>query len=145
MRKILYPWLVIIALLHVILGLAVIYLAKSDIINPYLSELSLAFDLTIDSQSETLIRTILQLFGPTIASWGILFFIGLNQYRNNGQPITKLLLIIALLTWFLLDTTISAYFNIYSHVYLNTVAFVVIVIPLIFLRPNRPKSNYSSW
>ena len=64
------------ALIHVVLGLGIIVIAQTTLINDYLSHLSQSFNTEIKGQNEVMLRMFLQLFGPTIASWGFLFYLG---------------------------------------------------------------------
>ncbi|MBB2495111.1 TIGR01777 family protein [Pseudomonas sp. UL070] len=78
-----------------------------------------------------------RLFGPTVASWGLLFSVLVYLYREQGHRVIKPTLFAALLLWCVLDSGISASFGIYAHAYLNAAAALSIAIPLLFLKPIR--------
>ena len=145
MRSLLFPWLLFMSGLHVVLGIALIYIAHTDYMLPYLNSLAESFAFTFTPASEKLYRVIFQLFGPTIASWGLLFSMGLIYYRNQGHGLSKFTLIFALLIWFVLDSSISAYFSIEQHIYLNSLIFVLMFIPLLLLKPKRHNAFNGGW
>ena len=97
-----YYWLKFMALIHVVLGLGIIVIAQTSFIDDYLSHLSDNFNTAINGQNEVMLRMFLQLFGPTIASWGLLFYLGLQYYYQHAKFGSKLALLSALLLWFTL-------------------------------------------
>ncbi len=74
---------------------------------------------------------LLSVFGPTIASWGVLFTAVVNQYFKSPTQSTWNVLLVSVLIWVVLDTALCGYYNIYLGVGLN-LAVAVIVIYLLF-------------
>ena len=67
----------------------------------------------------------------------LLFSLLLVLYRQHGHWQIKPAIFAALLLWCLLDSSISAYFDLWLHAYLNSAAALAIALPLWALRPLR--------
>ncbi|MGY8810556.1 MAG: hypothetical protein ACKVK5_05935 [Pseudomonadales bacterium] len=135
MQKFLYYWLMLVGLGHFLLGLVFIVVAKTSLMTPYVAGLYAAFDVGFETNVDQLMRSMLQLFGPTVASWGLLFCMAVYHYVAQGTAAIKLALITAVLVWFCLDTGVSAASGMYSHLWINTPVVVLILLPLWFLQP----------
>ena len=133
-QKIIYRWLLFVGLGHVLLGILFILIAQSSLINFYLEHLQQAFSTDLSAQEESLVRTLLQLFGPTVASWGLLFCIATYSFVQQGKLAIKWALMLAVLIWFVLDSGLSLYMSLYYHLIINLVAAASIVIPLLLLK-----------
>jgi hypothetical protein len=138
MQNLLYRWLLLVGLGHVALGIVLAFAAHLPITQPYFDHLYASVASTAPSaEFHTLLRTMVGLFGPTVASWGLLFCVLVQLYRQNGHRQIKPALFAALLLWCLLDSGISAYFGLWLHVYLNSAAALSIAVPLLLLQPVR--------
>ena len=67
----------------------------------------------------------------------LLFSLLLVLYRQHGHWQIKPAIFAALLLWCVLDSSISAYFDLWLHTYLNSAAALAIALPLWALRPLR--------
>nr|WP_298142204.1 hypothetical protein [uncultured Pseudomonas sp.] len=138
MQRLLYRWLVLVGVGHVALGLLLAFTAHAGFLQPY-------FDYLLASVSterptaefQTLLKSMVQLFGPTVASWGLLFTLLIVLYRQHGHASIKYALYAALLIWCVLDSLISASHGMLIHVYLNVSTALAIALPLFFLAPER--------
>jgi uncharacterized protein len=138
MQRLLYRWLLLVGAGHVALGLLLAFTAHAGVLQPY-------FDYLLASVStqrpaaefQTLLKSMVQLFGPTVASWGALFTLLVLLYRRHGHGWIKYGLYAALLIWCVLDSLISAGHGMLIHVYLNTGTALAIALPLFFLQPQR--------
>jgi hypothetical protein len=138
MQKYLYLWLQAIGAGHIVLGVALALGAQTTLLEPYFANLLSQFALTDnDGLVLRLAQTLIQLFGPTVASWGVLFCTLLYLYRRHGDAVIKLAIFAALLLWLPLDCLISARQGLYLHVYLNLTVGLLIALPLAFLKPQR--------
>ena len=136
MQNLLYRWLLLVGLGHVALGIVLAFSAHLPITQPYFAYLYASVAATPPpDEFQTLLRTMVGLFGPTVASWGLLFSVLVFLYREHGHRQIKPAIFAALLVWCLLDSTISLYFGLLWHAYLNTAAVLSIAIPLVFLQP----------
>tara|TARA_R110000764_G_scaffold121256_1_gene208967 strand:+ start:592 stop:1029 length:438 start_codon:yes stop_codon:yes gene_type:complete len=135
MQKILYYWLMLVGLGHFVLGLVFILVAKTGLMTPYVAGLYAAFDVGFDTEVDQLTRSMLQLFGPTVASWGLLFCMAVYHYVVSGTAVFKLALMTAVLVWFCLDSGVSAVNGMYSHLWINTPVAILILLPLWLLQP----------
>ncbi|WP_082805180.1 TIGR01777 family oxidoreductase [Pseudomonas sp. BMS12] len=136
MQRFLYRWLLLVGLGHVALGIALAFSAHLSLTQPYFDYLYASVSSSpASAEHQTLLRTMVGLFGPTVASWGLLFCGLIYLYRQHGSPVIKPLIFAALLVWCVLDSSISLYFGLHLHAYLNASAALSIAIPLFFLRP----------
>ncbi len=143
-----YAWLFLVAWLHIIGGIALCLDWPEQLWQTYYQELYKVFNLTQGNNSnvDLIIEMLTRLFGPTIASWGVILFALLtfsfkyssskttaeNYQRNKNLAIN--FIIAATLIWFILDTTISLQFSMYLHLGINLIAAFSILIPLFYLK-----------
>jgi len=136
MQDLLYRWLLAVGLGHVALGVALAFAAHLPITQVYFDYLYAGVSATPpDAGYQRLLRTMVGLFGPTVASWGLLFSLLVVLYRRHGHRQIKPAIFAALLLWCVLDSAISAHFGLLLHLYLNTAAALAIALPLLALRP----------
>ncbi|MDG1581423.1 hypothetical protein [Pseudomonas sp. GOM6] len=138
MQTLLYRWLLAIALGHVALGIVLAFAVHTSLTQSYFDYLyaSVAHSPP-PAEFQGLLRTMVGLLGPTVASWGLLFCALLMLYRQHGHRLIKPALFAALLVWCALDSGISAYFGLSWHVYLNLSAALSLALPLLLLKPIR--------
>ena len=136
MQKYLYYWLLLVGVGHIILGMVFIVIAKTSLITPYINSLYQVFDVSFNSANDQLLRTVLQLLGPTVVSWAALFCLAIHYYVKHGTTAIKQLIIIALLLWFAFDTGISMLNGINSHIVINSFVMLMILPPLLLLKPD---------
>lgn len=134
-------WLELIAIVHILGGLALSFDWPSWIWIDYRNELFLVFNInqTVSVEANSIVLMLTQLFGPTVASWGILMFYLVRQLTRKGQIASVQIssadiLILATLLWFVLDSAISLKFGMMLHITINAVAVSSILLPLIYLR-----------
>jgi hypothetical protein len=145
MQTYLYRWLLLVGVGHVALGLLLAFTAHAGFLQPY-------FDYLLASVStqrpapefQTLLKSMVQLFGPTVASWGALFTLLIVLYRQHGHSWIKYGLYVALLIWCVVDSLISARHGLLIHVYLNVSTALLIALPLFFLAPKHRVESASA-
>ncbi|AOE50578.1 hypothetical protein [Kangiella sediminilitoris] len=128
-------WLKGIAITHIIGGMLLPIMVFTPIAAPYFNQLLEAFpqgDLTS-------MKFLIGVFGPTVASWGLLFYYGVGKAFQSKTPKDWWFLVFAILAWVLLDTVYSLFFNVISHLYINGAIALLLITPLIF-----QKSKFSA-
>lgn len=136
MHNLLYRWLLLVGLGHVALGIALAFAAHLPLTQAYFDYLYASVAATPPStEYQDLLRTMVGLFGPTVASWGLLFCALVVLYRQHGHRQIKPALFAALLIWCVLDSGVSAYFGLTLHIYLNLTTALSIALPLWLLQP----------
>ncbi|MGE8362265.1 TIGR01777 family oxidoreductase [Pseudomonas sp.] len=142
MNRWLYRWLLAVGIGHIVLGVVLAFAAHFSITDDYFQQLY-ASTGSADLPSaayDSLLRTMVGLFGPTVASWGVLLCVLVSLYYRHGHAVIKPALFVALLVWCVLDSSISLYFGLTMHAYLNSAAALSIAIPLLLLKPSsRPE------
>lgn len=136
MQEKLIAWLKLVALGHILLGLAVPLLAFSSGFDFYAEQIQRAFwpNTGMPEQVLDYARWMVALFGPTVASWGVLmwYIVRAGAQSSAAWPWNALLL--SLLAWAPLDIGISLLHGFASHVLLNLLAIAAIALPCLILR-----------
>ena len=139
MQRLIYLWLLGVGAGHIALGVALALGGHAALLAPYFDTLLSQFGLAADNApARHMAQSLIQLFGPTVASWGLLCCTLVYLYRRHGEGLIKLALFAALLLWLPLDCLISARNGLYLHVYLNLAVGLLIAVPLALLKP-RPQ------
>ncbi len=123
----------IIALAHIALGIFLPFFAQIDSVEKLLvSEVFSGIALSSEAHSQA--AYVISLFGPTVASWGILLFILIQNYSQTPTHRTWLGLVAAILVWYIGDTSYSLLNNVSAAFFLNTFVVLCLLFPLWKLR-----------
>ena len=86
MQNLLYRWLLAVGFGHVVLGVVLAFAVHLPITQPYFDYLHASVAALPPSvEFQGLLRTLVGLFGPTVASWGVLFCVLVMLYRRHGH------------------------------------------------------------
>lgn len=129
-------WLQILAMIHIIGGLLLPIMVYTPLATPYFEHLQAVFP---DSNPESL-KFLIGVFGPTVASWGLLFFYAIGKAFESQTRKDWWLLVSAVLIWAVLDTAFSIANNVFAHLYLNGVVLVLFLVPLLLSRKHFNKN-----
>lgn len=124
-----------IAFIHILVGVALPLYAYSDLFYAYSNLIRDAFWHTQTQPTEALDfeRWIIALFGPTVASWGVLLFtITFYSKRiSSFKPWSGILGATAI--WGILDIGISMSKGFYVHLAIDLLAILAIALPAFYL------------
>lgn len=138
-RKNLETWLFVVALAHILIGLSLPFIAFSSGFDFYAEKIRETFwsDALIPPEADAFQRWIVALFGPTIASWGVLmaYLVRAGMHTNESWPWNALLL--SLLLWAPADIAISLMYDFWLHVIVDLFAVFIIAVPALALRAQR--------
>jgi hypothetical protein len=123
-------WLQTLAIIHIIGGLLLPLMVYTPLAAPYFAHLQNAFP---DSNPESL-KFLIGVFGPTIASWGLLFFYAIGKAFESRTRQDWWLLVSATLVWAVLDTAFSFANHVAAHLYLNGSVLALFLIPLLLTK-----------
>ncbi len=126
-------WLMAVALGHVAGGILLYANTPENLVDAYLHALFQSLQSVDTDPVPT--RLLLQLFGATVASWGLLMCYLVRRIRIARDRAAMEMLLLATLTWFLLDTLLSISQGISLHVIINGVAVLLIIVPGLIIRP----------
>ena len=62
---------------------------------------------------------LISVFGPTVASWGVLFFALARTYFRNPTTSLWWVLVLSIAVWAPIDSALCVYYGLYSAVALN--------------------------
>jgi hypothetical protein len=142
MKKTFGYWLLFVAALHVIGGLLVPFIAYSDAFASYAAQLGATFwnGGQVPVEAERFQRWIVALFGPTVASVGVLMFFLVRAGMRTRERWPWDALLLAMLAWGPADIAISLMHGFWPHVVIDVVAIVSIVVPALYLRLQASKT-----
>lgn len=139
---VLYRFLLLVGVLHVLAGLGFALGWPMPILAGYRTFLLQHFQLADLPQATRFANSVGQLFGATVASWGMLFIVTLKVYRETHLEMAKYGALGAVLLWFCLDSAISAYYGLWLHLLIN-VPVVALCGACLFLWQERPEAPSS--
>ena len=126
-------WLQLIALAHILGGLMLPFVVQLDLVQPYFKLMAEVFALS-PNQDLSIVQFMVGIFGPTIASWGVLFWAVVTQSFNNPTKKSWYVMLAACVVWAFYDSIYSSIFGLWINALINGVAFVSIVLPLWWVR-----------
>jgi hypothetical protein len=135
-------FLQLVAIAHVLGGLLLPFLINTPIFSPYNEIVYQALGIDSTGQNPN-INFLLGLFGPTIASWGILFFYVITTTFTKPDKKGWWTILLASLAWAPLDSLLSIQKGIYINGLIDLIVFVMILAPLFmakkyFFQPQAP-------
>jgi hypothetical protein len=136
MKRKLESWLTFVAIAHVVLGLAVPFIAYSGAFDAYAAQVAAAFwgGGAVPPEAQAYQRWMVALFGPTVASWGVLMFFVVREGARTQAQWPWNALLIAILVWAPADIVISLMHEFWPHVVIDAIAIVGIALPALLLR-----------
>ncbi len=141
--RILQRWLMLLALGHVAAGIAIPFAAYTPAFDHYSGLLHEAFwpaqlvpQATVEFQ-----RWIIALFGPTIASIGVVMAYLVRAGSRTGEPGPWNAMLISLAVWAPGDIGLSLMRNFWLHVQIDVAVLLAIVPPVLVLRARAVRSR----
>ncbi|WP_051304476.1 hypothetical protein [Chitinilyticum litopenaei] len=137
--KKLEKWLLMVALGHIAVGVALPFVAFSSGFDFYAEKLRMSFwsGALIPPEAEAFQRWIVALFGPTVASWGVLMTCLVRAGMRQADPWPWNALLLSLLAWAPADIAISLMRDFWLHVIVDLLVVVAIAIPALVLRAQK--------
>lgn len=136
MTRFLHNWLLAIAWLHLIAGLAIPFIAHSGLFDFYSSLLQQSFwpGQLVPPETLAFQRWLVSLFGPTLASVGVamIYLVRAGIRSTEAWPWNAILA--ALAVWAPSDIMISLMKNFWLHLWIDAVALLTIVPPVLMMR-----------
>lgn len=130
-------FLLVVSIVMVLMGLFIALLNRSTVFNFVFNEqINPAFFSNNDLSSSTQLfqNWIYGVLGATIIGWGIfILFIAKYPFKEQ-QTWSWNCLATGITVWFVIDTAISAYFNVLFNVIFNAILLLLIIIPLLLTK-----------
>ncbi len=129
-------WLLLLAYGHIVAGVAIPFVAYSTAFNYYSALLQQAFwpAQTVPGATVEFQRWIVALFGPTIASVGVVMVFLVKAGAKNAQPWPWNAILTALAVWAPGDICISLMKDFWLHMQIDVVVLLAIVPPVWHLK-----------
>jgi len=119
----------VIVVAHIFLGVLLPFLDQIDTIEKLLVS-AMFNNIELSRGAHAQVAYVISLFGPTIASWGVLLFILIQHYSQTPTAKTWLGLVAAILVWYIGDTAYSLLNNVSAAFVLNTLVAICLLVPL---------------
>ena len=116
--------------LHVVAGLLLFLTAFLPGVQ---DSLATAAGLTGNNHSPFLFAV----FGPTVASWGVLFGVVVRQFIEYPSRRLWNAMVLAVVIWAPLDTGLCLYYGVYGGVVVNALVTVLLLVLLFKVKPKR--------
>lgn len=129
------------SLVIILFGLFIALLNGTFLFKPFGDQFDQAFWPSggVTDQDHLFQQWVYGLLGATMVGWGIfMFFIVKNAFIKREKWAWSCVLF-GVLAWYLIDTGISAFHGVGANVMLNTVIFVLVIVPLIATRKEMMK------
>ena len=129
-------WLLIVGLIVAVFGGIMAFFSATPLFTVFNRQIDPAFwgGQAPDAAARQFQQWIYAVWGATIAGWGIFIaFIAHYPYRQKERW-ARNCLVLGLLVWYLLDTSLSAIYRVYFNLAFNTILLILTMLPIIFTR-----------
>ena len=129
-------WLFVVGIVIIISGLLLVFLSKTILFDLLNHSINPVFwdSKVVESNAIEFQKFLYGVLGATMAGWGVfLSFIVFYPFKNY-EKWSWYCVVIGLLTWFILDTSISYYYGVYINVIVNMVFLIMTLLPIVFTR-----------
>lgn len=123
-------WLQFVAIAHIVGGILLPLLVFSSLSHAYFEQTLTRFP----NGDINAIKFFVAIFGPTVASWGLLFLYALDKAFRDRTSKDWWFLLVSILVWGVLDSGLSFYYLIYSHLVINGIALLMLLLPLLIVK-----------
>lgn len=134
-------FLSLLAILHIIVGLILPFIANTRLFNYYNEKMLVAFN-TSSIESLELGKFMIGILGPSIASWGVLFLFLVQHAYRTGSSTAWITMIIAIVGWSIYDMALSVYAGVYLNLLIDCFVMSLLLIPLILTKSHFYKQSY---
>ncbi len=138
-------WLLIVGLIITVFGIAMALLSGTPLFDLFNLQIDPAFwgMNAVDNPVKQFQQWIYGVWGATIAGWGIFAtYIARYPFKKKEKWAWNCI-VLGLVVWFILDTSLSFFYKVYFNVAFNTALLALVILPLIFTRKDfkHMKSN----
>lgn len=129
-------WLFVVGVVVSVFGVMMALLSGTPLFDLFNRQIDPAFWSTnaIDDVARQFQQWIYGVWGATIAGWGI-FLTYIARYPfNRKERWAWNCLVVGLLVWFVLDTSLSVFYKVYFNAAFNTTLLILAGLPVVFTR-----------
>lgn len=131
-RKWLIYWMYFVAFGHFIGGVLVSWFSNAEFFNGYHNEIVARFG-TVNAQLHGLHIWWLNLFGATLQNIAIYMGVLVHVGNKTRSALVWIWMAIGLIIWFPQDIIISMRINLWIHVWVDVVAMLILLVPIMLL------------
>lgn len=134
-RRWMIRWLYAVAAIHLLVGVLLPWIAGASLFNDYHSSIETVFwQATPPSQARSLQTWWISLFGPTIQVMSLWMMALIRLAERQGNSQIWLWLIAGLAIWAPQDMLVSLRAECWPHIWVDSIALIVMVPPLLWLQ-----------
>ncbi|MGQ9714596.1 MAG: hypothetical protein ACUVST_07535 [Anaerolineae bacterium] len=137
-------WLLAVGLIITVFGIAMALLSGTPLFDSLNRQVDPAFWCVnaVDHVAKRFQQWIYGTWGATIAGWGIFATYIAHYPFKKKERWAWHCIVFGLVVWFMLDTSLSYFYQVYFNVALNTGLFVLAMLPMVFTRKDfQPTSS----
>jgi len=126
-------WLLVVSWIIIMFGLAMALLNATPIFDLMNNRINPVFwgEGLVPSASALFVRWIYGVLGATVAGWGVfMVFIARFPFHRRERWARDAILV-GLLLWYVVDTSITLYFKVAFNAALNTTLFITGILPIV--------------
>jgi hypothetical protein len=129
-----YHWLLTISWLIIGFGLyiVVVALTQASLFENFNKPVMKAFNLSPETVPIAVFKWLFSVLGATMAGWGVMILFLIRRAFRNKEKWAWCALAASIFVWFIPDTTMSVFYGVYFNVFVNSVLFLVVIVPLLF-------------
>ncbi len=129
-------WLVVVGLIIAVFGTVMALVSGTPLFDLFNRQIDPAFwgTNTVSDAAKEFQQWIYGVLGATIAGWGIFVTYVARYPFSKKEKWAWSCLVLGLLVWFVLDTSLSAFYKVYFNVVFNTALLILTMLPVVFTR-----------
>ncbi len=129
-------WLFIVSIAISVFGVIMAFLSGTSLFDLFNRQIDPAFWGTnpVDDAARQFQHWIYGVWGATIAGWGIVMAYVAHHPFKKKERWSWNSLVIGLLIWFVLDTSLSVFYKVYFNAAFNTTLLALVGLPVMFTR-----------
>ena len=128
-------WLLGLSLVIIVFGLGMAVLNSTPLFEPLNHQVDPVFwgSQPIPEAAEAFRGWVYGVMGATMMGWGVFFAFLVKYPLARKEKWAWVCMVSGLLAWYVVDTSISAYFQVYFNVLFNSLLLVAAVLPLFLI------------
>jgi hypothetical protein len=129
-------WLLIVGIILSVFGIMMALLSGTPLFDLFNRQIDPAFWKagTVDGATRQFQTWIYGVWGATIAGWGVFMSFIVHYPLRRKERWSWNCLVLGLLAWFILDTSLSLFHAVYFNVIFNSALIIVVGLPVIFTK-----------
>ncbi len=129
-------WLFVISVAISVFGFVMVFLSRTPLFDVFNQQINPVFwgSNTVGDSAKEFQQWIYGVLSATMAGWGVFVtFIAHYPFRNKEKWAWNCM-VVGILVWFVLDTSLSIYHKVYFNAVFNTALLILAMLPVVLTR-----------